>query len=78
MIRDKKRNIEISTSALKHEKSIYSNRRSNDKQEKMGYSRSISRKRYMSEVTSSKESAINFLKTVGIIDKNGVLASVYR
>lgn len=36
------------------------------------------REKYISEVISSKENAIRFLLSVGIIDKDGRLTSVYK
>lgn len=36
------------------------------------------REKYISEVTSSKENAIHFLMSVGIIDNEGKLTSVYK
>ena len=36
------------------------------------------REKYISEVTSSRENAIRFLVSVGIIDNEGRLTSVYK
>lgn len=36
------------------------------------------REKYINEVTSSKENAIRFLVSIGIIDNEGKLTSVYK
>lgn len=36
------------------------------------------REKYISEITSSKENAIRFLVSIGIIDNEGKLTSIYK
>jgi hypothetical protein len=49
-----------------------------NKEKNIGNSRSIKRKKYIDKVTSSKENAINFLKTIGIIDENSKKTLIYE
>ena len=78
MIKGSNKNIVSSRSGITRVKYNKPQATSIDRQGITRFSRSNNREKYISEVISSRESAIRFLVSVGIIDQDGGLTSVYK
>ena len=78
MERASSKNVISSRSGITHRKSFKPQGTSIVRERITRFSRSNNREKYISEVISSRESAIRFLVSVGIIDNEGGLTSVYK